>query len=205
MGPNRKVSAAGILLLACGAYDLPDSRRKDAIVQDAQVTVSELRERAHCPICEVMKSVVEGASGSVWIYYRCGLHRCTRKRAAMPKRGLWLKVLIKRQWCGVEGNSVLPDWYVVTSSCLCMVVCFSQVKWLSFKGVCLLLSAGACRVSGAELDRCKPRDLGMCWGVCTKTRHGRREIYSVAVDWWTTGILEFHETRALKGARTVWV
>ena len=40
---------------------------------------------------EVMKSVVEGASGSVWIYYRCGLHRCTRKRAAIAEARLVIK------------------------------------------------------------------------------------------------------------------
>jgi len=39
----------------------------------------------------VIKSVVEGASGSVWIYYRCGLHRCKRKRAATAEGRLVIK------------------------------------------------------------------------------------------------------------------
>ena len=59
-------------------------------------------------------SVVEGASGSVWIEYRCGLHRCTRKRAAIAEARLVIK---SPQHSGVVWN-IKVRWLSTTRVCL---------------------------------------------------------------------------------------
>ena len=86
---------------------VPESRGEDAIFQDAQVPVSELRKsgflylslrkRPHCPKCEGDEICRRRCNRrGQWhsldvVHVGCSLHRCTRKRAATNEARLATK------------------------------------------------------------------------------------------------------------------